>query len=410
MATEGIVASLRAAASVDAVVAGRLADVLDSFREALYLPTTDYIEVALGAVAANYLDGEPVWLLLVAPPSGGKTVVLDALLGLRDVHEVATLTEASLLSGTPKKESKNARGGLLKVMGDFGVLLCKDFTSTLAMNRDARGPALAALREVYDGRWTRHVGSDGGRTLHWHGKAGFIGGVTEAIDSHHAVTSALGERFLLFRLPVPSDTDRRTLAGRGSGLTVGAETKAVLQDGVRRLFDAAPLTGPAQSPPQATQDVIADLANFATVARSAVERDHHHEVCNVPGRELPTRLARQLATLRAGLAAIGVTETRAVELLSRVAVSCIPPMRVAVFRVLLREGDDGVETRRLATEIGRPTGIVRRTLEDLACHGLAVRTKESAGRQGDTYAATPEALRLCVPAIRVIMQSEVSIN
>ena len=33
------------------------------------------------------------------------------------------------------------------------------------MNRDTRAKVLAALREVYDGRWDRNVGTDGGRTL-----------------------------------------------------------------------------------------------------------------------------------------------------------------------------------------------------------------------------------------------------
>jgi hypothetical protein len=40
--------------------------------------------------------------------------------------------------------------GLLRQIGDFGVLLCKDFTSVLAQNKDACAEAMAALREVYD--------------------------------------------------------------------------------------------------------------------------------------------------------------------------------------------------------------------------------------------------------------------
>ena len=29
--------------------------------------------------------------------------------------------------------------------------------------------AAGAKGGPYDGSWTRHIGSDGGRTLHWHG-------------------------------------------------------------------------------------------------------------------------------------------------------------------------------------------------------------------------------------------------
>lgn len=76
----------------------------------------------------------------------------------------------------------------------------KDFGSVLAQNRDARASALAALREVYDGSWTRAVGTDGGRLLEWSGKVGLIAGGTPSYDRHHAVIAALGDRFILVRL------------------------------------------------------------------------------------------------------------------------------------------------------------------------------------------------------------------
>ena len=85
-------------------------------------------------------------------------------------------------------------------MGDFGVLLCKDFTSVLAQNNDS-AEAMAALREAYDGQWDRPVGTDGGRVLTWRGKCGLIGGVTPALDQFGQVVSALGDRFVLLRLP-----------------------------------------------------------------------------------------------------------------------------------------------------------------------------------------------------------------
>ena len=93
-----------------------------------------------------------------------------------------------------------AKGGLLREIGDRGLLVVKDFGSILSMYRDARAATLAALREIYDGHWTRIVGSDGGRVLHWEGQVGLVGAVTPALDSYHSVMAALGERFLLVRL------------------------------------------------------------------------------------------------------------------------------------------------------------------------------------------------------------------
>src|SRR5262249_41948961 len=154
----------------------------------LLLPDEGSLLAVLGAIAANRLGGDPVWLVLVGPPGSGKSELLAAMTGLADIHPAATLTEAALLSGTPKREQGNGpKGGLLRVIGDFGIIVAKDFGSVLSMNRDARSAVLAALREVYDGSWTRHVGTDGGKTLAWSGKVGLLAGCTPTIDRHHSV-------------------------------------------------------------------------------------------------------------------------------------------------------------------------------------------------------------------------------
>jgi hypothetical protein len=56
---------------------------------------------------------------------------------------------------------------------------------------------LAALREVYDGRWERNVGTDGGQTLTWTGRIAVVGAVTTAWDVAHRVVSVMGDRFVL---------------------------------------------------------------------------------------------------------------------------------------------------------------------------------------------------------------------
>src|SRR5581483_543192 len=118
------------------------------------------------------------------------------------VLESSITGPAALLSGTAKKEkAKDATGGLLRKLPEGGgVLILKDFTSIIDMHRDSRAEVLAALREIYDGRWDRSVGAEGGRTLTWTGHVGLIAGCTTAIDSAHGVISAMGTRFVLIRL------------------------------------------------------------------------------------------------------------------------------------------------------------------------------------------------------------------
>jgi hypothetical protein len=154
-----------------------LASVIATYTKWLYMPDPGGVEVTLATVAANLMPGDPLWLLLVGPPGSGKTEDLNPLSGLPHVQVASTLTEAALLSGTPAREkAKGAEGGLLRKIGEFGILICKDFGSILSMHRESRAAVLAALREIYDGSWTRHLGTDGGRTLAWAGKIGMLAG------------------------------------------------------------------------------------------------------------------------------------------------------------------------------------------------------------------------------------------
>ena len=192
----------------------RLDEVVEAFRSWLFLPDPGALYLVLAAVAANRLPGDPCWLLLVGATGAGKSEVLSSLVGLDEVVQAGVLTEASLLSGTGSRErAADAKGGLLRAVGDYGILMAKDFGSVLSMHRDARAAVLAALREVYDGSWTRHVGTDGGRTLHWEGKLGLIAGCTPTVDRHHGALAALGEQFAFYRLNVadPKAQGRRAL-------------------------------------------------------------------------------------------------------------------------------------------------------------------------------------------------------
>src|SRR5262249_3454596 len=116
-----------------------LAQVARVFRRWLYINDLGLLYAGVGTIAANYSPGDPTWLMLVGPSSGGKTEVITAMGGLPHVRCTSTLTESALLSGTAKKDkAKSAKGGLLREIGDFGILALKDFTSILSMNRDTR--------------------------------------------------------------------------------------------------------------------------------------------------------------------------------------------------------------------------------------------------------------------------------
>lgn len=140
--------------------------------------------------ANRHLDSDPVWLMLVGGSGIGKTERLMPVAGMPSTIPTSSITgEAALLSASPRKDRANAAtGGMLQQVGARGILILKDFTTILSMQRDKRSEVLAALREVYDGRWDRHYGTDGGQVITWQGKVGILlAGCTTAIDSAHAV-------------------------------------------------------------------------------------------------------------------------------------------------------------------------------------------------------------------------------
>ncbi len=304
-----------------------LADVVATFARWLHQPDPAPLYAVLAGVAANLLDGDPLWLLLVGPSGGGKTELLAAVTGLADVYPAATLTEAALLSGTPRKEhAQGASGGLLREVGNFGVLVLKDFGSVLSQHRDTRSAVLAALRELFDGSWTRRLGTDGGKTLHWEGKLGLLAGCTPAIDQHHGVLSALGERFVWFRLAVdnPAEQARRSLAHAGRERQMRDELAAA----VRGLFAGLDLATP---PPLSDDDAdrLIALATLTVRCRSAVLRDSYaaREIELVPDSEAPGRLVAVLGRLLVALRLIGVPETDAWRVTVKAGLDSMPALR-----------------------------------------------------------------------------------
>lgn len=352
-----------------------LPQVVETFSRWLYLPDPDYVIAVLGALAANVLPGDPTWLMVVGPSSGGKTEPIIACRDVADTRLVSALSnESALLSGTSKRERQaDATGGLLREIGGFGVLLLKDFTSILSMPRDPRAQLLAALREVYDGGYVRRIGSDGGRTLAWEGKCGMIAGCTEAIDTAHAVMSAMGERFLLYRLPAIDGElqAQRALANAGAEGSMRDELAAA----VAGLFAGIeiPDTLPAMAA-EARARLVA-LGTLAARARSGVERDGRtREIELVYSSEAPARLTAMLGRLYTGLRVIGTDAPTAWRIVAKSALDCMPKNRRAVFDALAAAAD-WRQTDQLALAVRLPTTSVRRSVEELTAHGVAERQK-----------------------------------
>ena len=124
----------------------------ETFQRYLYLPDLIGVDVAAASLVAHRAGGDPLWLQFVSPPSSGKTEILQSLTDCSEVCKLSSLTGQTFVSGFKGKNSS-----LLERLDAQGLtfLLLKDFTTVLSLHRDARSEILGALREIYDGEYSK---------------------------------------------------------------------------------------------------------------------------------------------------------------------------------------------------------------------------------------------------------------
>src|SRR5262249_53612518 len=259
-----------------------------------------------------------------------------------------------LLSASPRKQrSKDATGGLLRKIGERGILCLKDFTSILSSSREIRTTILAALREIHDGFWSRNVGGDGGHTLTWKGRLVVIAACTTAFDQAHAVIATMGDRFVLIR----SDSSKGRLA---SGLRAMRNTGAEMQ---MRQELAQAVAGAVANvdtnngfvPSAEHRNALLQAADLVTLARTGVELDYRGDVVDAHAPEMPTRFVKQLTQVMRGGVAIGMGQRQALRLAIRVARDSMPQLRLAVLRDLAQNPRSRVSDVRRRLQKPRAT-------------------------------------------------------
>jgi hypothetical protein len=343
------------------------------------------LDAVLSVAATHHLDGDPPWLLIVSGAGNAKTETVAALSGA-GAHAVSTISsEGALLSASKQKErTAGATGGLLREIGSSGILVIKDFTSIISMNREVRGQVLGALREVYDGSWIRSVGTDGARKIPWSGRIVLVGAVTTVYDSAHAVIAEMGDRFALVR--VDSRLGRLS-AGTQALRNVGHEVQMrdELAAEVRELIGRQLEIERAELS-EANRDllirILLPVANLVTYARTAVERDYQGNVINAHQPEAPTRLLKMLAQIVRGGLALGMTGNRALDIALRVAGDSMSPLRLAVLADVL--GNPLSSTGDVRRRLQKPRNTIDRELQGLQVLDL-LEQHEVPGQPGWRY-------------------------
>lgn len=338
---------------VNRVSSGILEAIIKEISKSVHLENYYPLYVTLAACVANHFkDQAPVWLMLVGPSSCGKSLMLSTASKIIGVTECGSMTgEAAFISAQrgPKPKSGSghahtATGGILAgliPMHDnphrtWGILTAKDFTTVVSKQPERRLEILACFREIADGSWTRTFGSDGGGSVTWSGKAGFIGAVTPIIDEHYSVIQSMGDRWIYWRYPkdesqyaiVNTAITRAAMPGEGIADTVAAHLyDAGLREGMEHVDDMT----------AADRDRLIKLTSLLARCRASIKRNQwDKDDFQAPQCESPARVTLNLLNLYRGLTWLGIAKHDKWKILYRLMLDSLPYVRATIIKAMLK--------------------------------------------------------------------------
>lgn len=316
------------------------------------------VRIIIGTAVGNRLkiSDKPIWLLLLAGSSAGKTSIMDIVTKCGSwIVPIDTLTSNTFASG----QKRDVETSLLWKANN-GVLIFKDFTTILSMNEEGLREVMGQLRGIYDGSFKKEFGN--GVTVDWHGKIGIIAGGTGAAARKMRQYSEQGERFINYVLNV---ADSKDMAIRAFQNVKGLKEKEEhLRDVVAQFVNQimTDIDASVLNIPEELQLKMIDLANFATLARSPVTTDFkdNTKVVHVGDREQPSRMAMMLANYATTLMIISrekeLSELNQ-QIIYKIALDSIPADRRMVLRVLAEFRE--ASTKSIALKLHYDSSVVR---------------------------------------------------
>jgi len=321
-----------------------LKEIIEEYRKILVLHDEDemLIEVCLALILDTKISGDLVWLFLVAPPSSGKTVILNSLHNPAWSIKTDSITARTLVTGKTRKEPKTGEDipieGLLPKL-HLKTLIIKDFTTQLMRGEDVRKEIFGQLRAIYDEEYAQFFGSFDIKHIpeHWkHVRMGFLAGCTQYLDRYGTLNKILGERYLKIRLKTPDILKSLDLALSFTG-TLKRHEK-ILRKKVTRFLSNLEI--PPESDlfaiPKEYRDMVKYLAWAIVLIRKPVSEREALTGIRIlqteEDTERPMRLAKQFARL--GMMLRVVKETKwtltIMRTIQRVAFDTLHPSRAKI--------------------------------------------------------------------------------
>ncbi|MBW7990004.1 MAG: hypothetical protein FVQ84_08325 [Planctomycetes bacterium] len=368
---------------------------VEGFRKWLLLKDSEVIDVMFGAVFANRMEIDPLWMFLVAPPGGSKSELLMSLTDAPLIIAKTTITPASLVSGM---NTGSLGDPSLIPRLDKHVLVIKDFTTILSMNIIQREEIFGVLRDAYDGEFSKDFGN--GIRREYKSKFGIIAGVTPIIEGFSNSNTILGERFIKYkikyrgRIDVGRDVIRRALNNIKKVTPMRDELKIIAS----KVLDRPISTEDSPTINESRLNGIIKLSQWIANLRGVVSRERYTGQINFkPVAEIGTRLAKQLCTLAFGISywkGDSSVSDSTYQTIINVACDTAPDRVEEIVRqIYIRQVklDQFISVKELSSWTRFPEGTVRYLLQDLTLLGI---TKRNQKKRSHDWKLTSSIMRI----------------
>jgi hypothetical protein len=301
----------------------RLNRLLSLFKEWLHIEDETLLYTLVATKISHHIPGDPIWLMIIGPSSGGKSEYLRAVTQGKE-KSIDDLTAHTFVSGY-----KPPRGDKDEEIPHFAQTLANniwyiyDLSILMSKNSDERSQILSDMRMIYDGKITKKYGNKVTAYAECPNNT-LICGTTPVIDNTILEDQLLGTRFVTYRI-IPNN--RKAMMDAIDSIQDRMPLmREHLKLAVKEFEELLDYTPPILT--QVENQNLQLLSNMTTLLRTAVAFDRQGEPSNIAYPEEPGRLYKQIKKLYTSYLVAGLTQDEAMRCIRKVCVDNINPIRI----------------------------------------------------------------------------------
>lgn len=354
-------------------------EIEEAINEVYLLVDPGIIRAVIASVVANKtnVSDSPVWLLIMAGSSAGKTIMLKLLDKCGPyIIGVDTLTTNTFASSMRLDEEVS-----LLHKANNGILIFKDFTVLTTMNDEGLREIMGQLRSIFDGSFDKKSGN--ANDVEWRGKLGIIAAGTIEVQRKMRQFSKNGERFLNYIIDVADSKEliRRAIRNHKNLKEMEDNLATMVSEFINYIINNKE-SSKLEIPDEVDEELI-NVADFCTLARSPVIMTRKDEtvVEFVPDREIGARMVMMLKNIATALMLVANERTLSTlnaKILYKIAFDSIPVERRLALRLLSQYTE--ATTKNIAIRFNLTTSTVRGWLNQL--NALKMIDRKSKGDNG----------------------------